>query len=341
MGYSQDEIFAVLNESEQDRKRRQILAKVTETVAAYRLRQMKDLQALEMLATWRRINGFDRVADGENNLFHGPRSLPPAPEEFTTSLWSEVNALKDAISMPARTRPWQKTAEFYEGLRGDLPDEEFAAIKRYVEKRSREAAQVTVTPVSTVQHCIPRSLNPEMPPDVCVSLEHNEDKMDPERDELESPLAGTGFETPGQQCHPIWETGRTTADGFLTAGVGSNLGKHTSLTTERWRARGHQNYATSADISLPTEHVRNTLVCEPGQLRHRKNSGTRQLAKKISNLTPRWEGREGTAMERGCNFVFLFPGGNFGPWEARCFCFVFFVCVPVCLLCSLFIHTIR
>ena len=51
MGYSEDEIFAVLNESEQDRKRRQILAKVTETVAAYRLRQMKDLQALEKLAT--------------------------------------------------------------------------------------------------------------------------------------------------------------------------------------------------------------------------------------------------------------------------------------------------
>ena len=38
MGYSEDEIFAGLNESEQDRKRRHILAKVTETVAAYRLR---------------------------------------------------------------------------------------------------------------------------------------------------------------------------------------------------------------------------------------------------------------------------------------------------------------
>ena len=35
--------------------------------------------------------------------------LPPTPEEFTTSLWSEVNALKDVISMPARDRPWEKT----------------------------------------------------------------------------------------------------------------------------------------------------------------------------------------------------------------------------------------
>ena len=37
MGYSEDEIFAVLNDSEQDRKRRQVLAKVTEIVIAYRL----------------------------------------------------------------------------------------------------------------------------------------------------------------------------------------------------------------------------------------------------------------------------------------------------------------
>ena len=116
MGYSEDEIFAVLNESKQDRKRRQVLAKVTETVAAYRLGEMKDLQALEQLATWRRMNGFDRVADGEDSWFHGPRSLPPTPQEFTASLWSEVNALKDTISISARTRPWQKTMEFVEGI---------------------------------------------------------------------------------------------------------------------------------------------------------------------------------------------------------------------------------
>ena len=136
--------------------------------------------------------------------------------------------------MPAKTRPWQTTMEFVDGLKGKLPDEELAVIKRYVERRSREAAQVTVTQVSTVQHCIPRSLNPEMPPDVCVRLEEKDEGwMNPERDELESPSAGTGFETPGQQCYSIWETGRTTADGLLTAGVDSNLGKHSSPTTER------------------------------------------------------------------------------------------------------------
>ena len=43
MGYSEDEIFAVLHESKRDRKRRRVLAKVNETVAAYRLQQVKDL----------------------------------------------------------------------------------------------------------------------------------------------------------------------------------------------------------------------------------------------------------------------------------------------------------
>ena len=89
--------------------------------------------------------------------------------------------------------------------------------------------------------------------------------MDPERGELESPSAGTGLETPGQQCPPnegTWDQGRTTADGFLTAGVDSNQGGtiSSSLRNER-RTRQHRQ------TSL---HQRNTLVREPGQLRHRK-----------------------------------------------------------------------
>ena len=56
--------------------------------------------------------------------------------------------------------------------------------------------------------------------------------MDPVRDQLESPSARTGFETPGQQCHPNWEIGRTTAADCLP-GVGSNVGRNTSSPTER------------------------------------------------------------------------------------------------------------
>ena len=119
--------------------------------------------------------------------------------------------------------------DFVDGLKGKLPDEELAVIKRYVEKRSCEVAhaQVTVTPVDTVQHCSPCTLNPEMPPDICFKLESNEGKTDPELKELESPSAGTGTETPGQQCRPnegTWKKGRTIADGYSLVAMVSNQG---------------------------------------------------------------------------------------------------------------------
>ena len=200
-GYSEKEIFAVLIESEQDRKRIRILTIATETVDAHRLQKMRDLLAFEKLAAWRRMNGFDRLADGEDNSSHG---LPPTPEEFTASLRSDLQELKNAISMPAKTRPWQKTMDFVDGLKGKLPDEELTVIKQYVEKRSREAAQaqVTATPVDTVQHCSPCPLNPDMPLDVCFKLESNKGKLDPKLKEIESSSTGTGLEAPGQQCPP-------------------------------------------------------------------------------------------------------------------------------------------
>ena len=64
--------------------------------------------------------------------------------------------------------------------------------------------------------------------------------MEPKVKELESSSAGTGLETPGQQCPPnegTWETGRTTADGFLTTGVGSNQEGNISSPTERMDSR--------------------------------------------------------------------------------------------------------
>ena len=188
--------------------------------------------------------------------------------------------------MPARTRPWQKSTTFVDGLKGKLSDEEFAAIKRYVERRSREAAQVTVTPVSTVQHCIPCSQTSEPSSDVCAILESNEGKMDPELKELEPPSASTGLETPGQQCPPnegTWEKGRTITDGYLLVGMGSNHGGEFLQPRNAWTREPVLNIRQHLQTSL---HQRSTLVREPGQLRHRQNSGTRQLAKKTSNLTP-------------------------------------------------------
>ena len=141
---------------------------------------------------------------GEGNWFHGPRSLPPMPQQYTTSLRPELQKLKNSISMPAETtetRPWQETVDFINALeQGKVSDEEFAVLKRLVEKRSRKAAQaqVTVTPVDTIQHCRPSPQTPEPLPDVCVKFENNEGRMNPERGVFESSSAGTDLETPGQ-----------------------------------------------------------------------------------------------------------------------------------------------
>ena len=197
-GCSEEEVFAVLVESDQDRKRRRVLAIVTETVDAHRLQKMRYLLTFEKLTTWRRMNGFDRVADGEDNWPHGSRLLPPTPEEYAADLRAELNTLKDAISMPR-----QEVSNLINAIeQGKVSDKELAILKRLVEKRGHEEAQVTVTPVDTVQHCSPCPLNPKMPPDVCMRLESNEGKMDPELKELESPSAGTDPEMPGQQCPP-------------------------------------------------------------------------------------------------------------------------------------------
>ena len=169
----------------------------------------------EKLAIWRRENGFDGA---DESYFYVHRSLPPTPEQYYAGLWSEVNALQEAISMLAEdtvTRPRQK-------------DSLDARIKEYVERRSREAARAQVTAVTrddTVQHCSPISQTPVPPSGVYFNLENNENEMGPELEKLESSSAVTGLDSPGQQCPPYegrWEQGRTIANGILTAGMDSS-----------------------------------------------------------------------------------------------------------------------
>ena len=126
------------------------------------------------------MNGFDRVT-GEESCFNGHRSLPPTPQEYYASLWSEVNALKAAIPMPtedALNRPRQK-----DSLDELLANFEFARIKEYVEKRSRNEAaqvQVTVMQMNIVQDSSPYPFDPEPSPGVYVKLENTEaGKMGP------------------------------------------------------------------------------------------------------------------------------------------------------------------
>ena len=122
-----------------------MLVIVTETVDAHRLQKIRDIFTFEKLAIFRRMNGFDRVMDGKDNWFHA-YLLPPTPQEFCASLRFELQMSKDAISMPR-----QKVSNLINEIEeGKVGDEEFARLKRLVEKRGREATQVTVTPVDTV-----------------------------------------------------------------------------------------------------------------------------------------------------------------------------------------------
>ena len=117
--YSDEELTTMLAEAEEASKHARKRGRVMGIVAAHRVKQMKEIILYNELAIWRRKNGFDRVEAVEKNRFGDHRSLPPTPEQYYASLWAEVDALKEAISMPART-PWQKTAEFVGGLKGNF-----------------------------------------------------------------------------------------------------------------------------------------------------------------------------------------------------------------------------
>ena len=92
-GYSQDEVFAILDESEKERKRRHKLAKITEVVNAHRLNEVKTFLAKQYAIAWRVRYGFER--DGTVTY-----TLLLSPEGCNALLRLEVEALKDLISMP-------------------------------------------------------------------------------------------------------------------------------------------------------------------------------------------------------------------------------------------------
>ena len=68
-GYTEDEVFGILFGSERERKRREMLTRVTKTVDAHCLEQMRELLMYEELAIWRRENGFYRVVEGKESCF--------------------------------------------------------------------------------------------------------------------------------------------------------------------------------------------------------------------------------------------------------------------------------
>ena len=229
--------------------------------------------------------------------------------------------------MPART-PWQKTAEFVDGLKGKLPDWELAEIKRYVEKRCREEAQAQMTakPVGTVQHCSPCTPNPDMPSGVCFNLENNEGKMGQELEKLESSSADTGLETPGQQGPPnegTWEQRRTTANGFLTAGVDSSQGGRISSPKER--------VGTRAGTAMTPANSSNTSFFRKAS----RKPGDKPPNKENKQFDLGGRGEKAPPWNAAVTLPF-FSGGELGrSLLVFCLCFSLFVCTlyVLCFFC--------
>ena len=208
----------------------------------------------------------------------------------------------------------------------NMTGEEFAILKRLVEKRDREAAQVTVTPVSTVQHCSTRSLSTKISIGTRICMQRNEGKMDPESTELEPPSAGKGIEAPGQQCPPnegTWETGRTIADGYFLVDMGSNQG---------------------GDISSPTEHV-GTRAGTATTQENSSNTIFRKASRKPRDKTPSEENKHfdpGGKREKSPLWNAAVIGIGFLSWGelwamgGPLLVLRVFLSVSFCLLCLLF-----
>ena len=122
------------------------------TVATHRLKELRHLRAVEKLTAWRRNNGFDQCDDVRNKQWvHS--TLPPTPEQTTTSMWAEVNTLQKAISMSEKERSKQRVESFISKLEqgtASLTDEEFPRLERMIRERSgRVAAHMVVAPINT------------------------------------------------------------------------------------------------------------------------------------------------------------------------------------------------
>ena len=168
--------------------------------------------------------------------------------------------------------PRQKVSRLINAIeQGKLSAEEYATLKRLLEKRVRETAQVTaVTRDDTVQHCSPCSPNPDRPSGVCFNLENNEGKMGQELEKLKSPSASTGLNTPGQQCPPnegVWEQRRTITNGFVTASVDSSQGEE---LRHPWN----------------DQQARELLQTSFRQLLSKKTAGARHQANRTNSSTP-------------------------------------------------------
>ena len=189
-------------------------------------------------------------------------------------------------------------------------------LKRFVEKRNRDAAHMTVAPADTTQYRSLRSPTPEISSDVRVCMEENEEGMvDPERDQLKPLSASTGFETPGQQGHASWETGRTTTVGCLPADVSFNLGGNTSSPTERVTGT-RAGTATTPVNSSKTSSLQASRKPEDKEKGNEENK----------QFDPGGKGEKPPPWNGAVMVLFFFMGGTSGHGCPVAYASCFFVC---------------
>ena len=74
------------------------------------------------------------------------------------SVWSDPKELEDEISMPTRDGPRLRKNSFSQGIEQgtvSFSDEDFAGLKRFMEKRDRDAAHGTVSLIDTWYSTVP------------------------------------------------------------------------------------------------------------------------------------------------------------------------------------------
>ena len=272
--FPKGDVSAMIAESREACKRLRKLGLLRKTVATHPLKELSYLRAVEKLATWRRRYGFDECDVRDDQWVHGP--LPPTPEQTTANMWAAANALKEAISMSGEDRSRQRVESFINKLEqgtASPTDEEFTKLKRMiVERRGHAAAHVVVAPIDSAPPRSPRSRSSKISFDVRVCMERNDEgRMDPERGQLKPQSAGIDFETPGQQCLPNWEMGRTAADGYLLAGASSSLRGNTSSLAEVVVGTRSDSETATPSTSSKTVFLQMSRKSEDSKLASKEN----------------------------------------------------------------------
>ena len=216
--------------------------KVTETVNAHCLKEIKSLAIEVEMDAWRKKQCLDPnevlVRDG----------LPLSPEEYTTYLLDEAQELRYPIYLSTSERNNNRMRRFMrEMMRGrvimELTDDEHDIINQLMRERAERAygtPQPTATSTSTVQTAPSTAQsNPNSPSDSYVILkdEESEDTMSPAlEDNQQSSLADTGIETPEQQSSPQggnWEAELINTGGSGLVGLSSSPGVDSSSSLQR------------------------------------------------------------------------------------------------------------